>query len=483
MRAPLPIIAAVLMTALPACLSFAQAASADPALAQETPETKEHKDARMQWWREARFGMFIHWGIYSVPAGVYQGKDIPSLGEWIMNNGNIPVADYAKFAAQFNPTKFDSDKFVAIAKNAGMKYIVITSKHHDGFAMFKSADPFNVVDATPFHRDIIRELDDAARKAGLRFGVYYSQSQDWHHPGGFAYGRNGRKNGDHWDPAQDGSFDAYLNAVAIPQARELLTNYPLDVLWWDTPGNITKEEATKLHDLLKLQPNIITNNRLMNTKTPGAFQGDTETPEQRIPATGYADGRDFETCMTINGTWGFKSTDHDWKSSETLIRNLIDIASKGGNYLLNVGPTAEGEIPPESVERLADIGKWLAVNGEAIYGTGPNPFPAAPAPPVSAPATTRRGRTPPVVWDWRATTKPGKIYLHIMQWPTDGHWKLPPINGEIKTAYLLSDPAHAQLHTTVTGFGGTRLRTLVDLPKVAPDPIATVICLEVQNAQ
>ncbi|MEJ2648181.1 MAG: alpha-L-fucosidase, partial [Sedimentisphaerales bacterium] len=206
-------------------------------------ETREQRDVRMKWWREARFGMFIHWGVYSVPAGVYQGRNISGIGEWIMNNASIPVAEYRKYVEQFNPTQFNADDFVKLAKDAGMKYIVITSKHHDGFAMFNSADPFNIVDATPFERDVIKELSEAARKQDIRFGVYYSQVQDWNHAGGYAYGRSGRQNGQHWDPAQDGSFDEYIRKVAIPQVKELLTNYHLDVFWWDTPGSITAAQA------------------------------------------------------------------------------------------------------------------------------------------------------------------------------------------------------------------------------------------------
>jgi alpha-L-fucosidase len=464
-----------------AAWSPAAARAADPTTA--PAETKEQKDARMAWWRDARFGMFIHWGIYSVPAGVYNGRNIPSIGEWIMNNASIPVADYAKFATQFNPVQFNADTFVATAKAAGMKYIVITAKHHDGFAMFKSADPYNIVDATPFKRDVIKELSVAARKWGLHFGVYYSQSQDWHHPGGYAYGGTGtgRTNGAHWDPAQNGSFDDYVNSVAIPQVRELLTNIQPDVLWWDTPGDITLDEATRLHDLLKLQPNIITNNRLMNTKTPGAFIGDTETPEQTIPANGYPGGRDWESCMTINDTWGYKSTDANFKSPQTLIRNLVDCASKGGNYLLNVGPTAEGIIPQPEVDRLAAMGKWLAVNGEAIYGTGPNPFPArSPATTTTAPARGR-GRGPataPVVWDWRATTKPGKVYITIFQWPADGIFTIPAPETAPAKVYLLSDPTRAPLPI---GARSTQRAIDIFLPKTAPDPIASVICLELAN--
>jgi alpha-L-fucosidase len=442
-------------------------------------ETKEQRDARMKWWREARFGMFIHWGVYSVPAGVYQGRNISGIGEWIMNNASIPVDEYRKYVEQFNPTQFNADDFIKLAKDAGMKYMVITSKHHDGFAMFKSSDPFNIVDATPFKRDVIKELSEACKKQGIRFGVYYSQVQDWNHTGGYAIGRDGRRDAQHWDPVQEGSFDEYLQKVAIPQVKELLTNYNLDIFWWDTPGPITAAQAKPLHDLLALQPGIITNNRLASS-----YPGDTETPEQRIPATGYPDGRDWETCMTINGTWGYKSTDTNFKSTETLLRNLIDIASKGGNYLLNVGPTAEGLIPQPEIERLLEMGKWLKVNGEGIYATGPNPFPATPA---AAPSTSRRGsrrgRTP-VVWDWRATSKlsadgSGKIYLHIFQWPSDGKFSVTSsYKTQLVKAYLLVDPETA-LDGSVTTEGDQTTFAL-KLPVKAPDPIASVVCLEVK---
>ncbi|MEY3895427.1 MAG: hypothetical protein RLZZ214_946, partial [Verrucomicrobiota bacterium] len=308
----------------------------------------------MAWWRDAKFGLFIHWGLYAVPAGIYDGKPVGGIGEWIMKNAKIPVETYAKYADGFNPTQFDARKWVRMAKDAGMKYIVITSKHHDGFAMFHSkASPYNINDATPFKRDPLKELAEACKEEGMKLGFYYSQCQDWHHPGG---GVSGDK---HWDPAQDGSFDEYLDKVAIPQVKEILTNYgPVCVLWWDTPNKMmTPERSAKLNELLKLQPGIIHNNRL-----GGGFKGDTETPEQHIPATGYP-GRDWEACMTLNDTWGFKSTDHNWKSTKTLLQNLIDIASKGGNYLLNVGPTAEGVVPEESVERLAEVGRWMKING------------------------------------------------------------------------------------------------------------------------
>ena len=318
----------------------------------------------MKWFREARFGMFIHWGVYSVPAGTYKGQRIGGIGEWIMNTGKIPMADYQAYAKEFNPTNFNAEQWVQIAKNAGMKYIVITSKHHDGFAMFHSkVSDWNIYNATPFKRDPLKELAAACKKNGIRLGFYYSQAQDWNHPGGAAAGG-------HWDKGQDGDMSEYVKNIAVPQMKEILTNYgPVACLWWDTPVGITKGMADDLIATLKLQPGIIHNNRL-----GGGYKGDTETPEQFIPATGYPGGRDWETCMTMNDTWGYKSYDQNWKSSETIIRNLIDIASKGGNYLLNVGPTNMGEIPGPSQDRLKVVGDWMKQNSKAIYATSASPF-------------------------------------------------------------------------------------------------------------
>jgi len=223
-----------------ACCSSLPAAEETPAKetpTRETPtrETPVQRDARMKWWREARFGMFIHWGVYSVPAGTYNGKEIGGIGEWIMNSGKIPTAEYQKYAKEFNPVKFNADEWVKTAKEAGMKYIVITSKHHDGFAMFDSkASDWNIVKASPFGRDPLKELGAACQKNGIKLGFYYSQAQDWNNPGGAAAGG-------HWDKAQDGSMDKYIEKVAVPQVKEILTNYgPIAVLWWDTPCDMTK---------------------------------------------------------------------------------------------------------------------------------------------------------------------------------------------------------------------------------------------------
>jgi len=436
-------------------------------------QTTLTKDQRMQWWREARFGMFIHWGVYSVPAGTWSGRQIGSIGEWIMNNAKIPVAVYQSMAKQFNPVKYDPDAWVKMAKDAGMKYIVITSKHHDGFALFESkASKWNVVDATAYGKDLLKPLAEACKKYGLKLGFYYSQAQDWNNSGG-AVSRKLTKAGwpnpdsviidaytkehnGHWDPAQEKkTFAEYIDDVAVPQVKEILTNYgDIAVLWWDTPTNMTDDAAAKLQSLLSLQPKIITNDRL---KRPN-FPGDHKTPEQRIPNLADLDGTDWETCMTMNGTWGYKSYDHNYKSPETLIRNLIDIASKGGNFLLNVGPTDLGEFPQESVDLLARMGQWMKVNGEAVYGTKASPW---------------------GLFDWgrctkKETNKGTALYFSVFNWPADGKLSIPGLKNGVSSAVLLA--TGTKLRTSGSGLGLTIL-----LPSKAPDPIASVIKVEVRG--
>lgn len=412
-------------------------------------ESKEQRDARMKWWREARFGMFIHWGVYAVPAGTYHGSQIKSIGEWIMNRAKIPCSEYQSYASQFNPVKYDADEWVRLAKEAGMKYIVITSKHHDGFALFGSkASKWNVVDSTPYGKDLLAPLAAACRKHGLKLGFYYSQAQDWNNGGSASGGK--------WDKDQVRSMDEYIEQIAAPQVREILTQYgefPA-VLWWDTPTDMNPERAEQLLPLLRLKPGIIHNNRL-----GGGYKGDTETPEQHIPATGYKD-RDWETCMTMNDTWGFKSYDDNWKPVATLIRNLVDIASKGGNYLLNVGPTAEGLIPGPSVERLKTVGAWMKVNGEAIYATSASPFKAIPW-----------GRCTKKVCGDEAT-----LYLHIFDWPKDGKLVVPGLKNTAQAAYLLADPTKTALATAPSEDG-----LVVTVPATAPDTISSVVVLKVKG--
>lgn len=431
------------------------------------------KDKRMEWWREARFGMFIHWGVYAQWAGVYHGhRQAHGGAEWIMNRCKIPVAEYQQRAKEFNPVKYDPDAWVRMAKDAGMKYIVITAKHHDGFALFDTkASKWNVVDATAYGKDLLKPLAAACRKYGMKLGFYYSQAQDWNNPGGAASRklmREGWPNPDsakidaytlahngHWDPVQETrSFDQYIDQVAVTEVKDLLSNYgDIAVLWWDTPTNMTDEAALKLQALLKLQPGIITNDRL---KRPN-FPGDTKTPEQKIPTQSQLDGKDWETCMTMNGSWGYKSWDHNWKSAETLIHNLVDIASKGGNYLLNVGPEGDGTIPQESIDRLKAIGAWMKVNHEAIYATKASPV---------AP------------FDWgRCTSVKSKnnttLYFSVFNWPADGKLVVPGLKNKIVSAKLLAGGnVKAQLIN-----GGIQL----NVPAKAIDPIATVIKVVVKG--
>jgi alpha-L-fucosidase len=440
-------------------------------------ETPVQNRARMKWFREARFGMFIHWGLYAIPAGRWNGEKVPGIGEWIMNAATVPVADYRALAPKFNPTRFSAADIVGLAKSAGMKYIVITSKHHDGFAMFDSkADPFNIVQATPFKRDPLKELAAECRNQGIKLGFYHSQDQDWTAPGGAALPHlaDTIKNDEHkpptyhWDPAQNGAFPEYLHSKAIPQIRELLTNYgefPA-ILWFDTPTpDMTPELAGEIVAILNDHPKLVWNNRL-----GGGYSGDTETPEQYIPPQGFP-GRDWESCMTMNDTWGYKQDDTNFKSTETLLRNLIDIASKGGNYLLNIGPMATGEVPAPEVARLQEMGKWLAVNGESIYATQPTLF-GAEAGSLSTTEKDKSGNPKfEPSWKWRSTTGVDKIYIHLFEWP-GATFHLDKASRDVTGAHLLADKARTPLKITKRGDG-----LEVELPAQAPDPIATVLVL------
>jgi alpha-L-fucosidase len=431
-------------------------------------ESKEARDKRMQWWREARFGMFIHWGPYSVLGGVYNGNQQRKGGaEWIMNRCKIPVAEYQKYAATFNPVRYDPEAWVLLAKQAGMKYIIITAKHHDGFAMFKSnASTFNIADFTPYGKDVLDALARACRKHNMKLGFYYSQAQDWNNPGGSVdrkVASEGWLNPDsaridaftaankgHWDPAQlTRTMDEYMEQVAIPQVRELMTNYgEVAVFWWDTPTNMTDEFATKLQALLKLQPNIITNDRL---KRPN-FSGDTGTPEQKIPGQDELDGKDWETCMTMGSSWGYKSFDTKWKTPEILIRNLCDIASKGGNYLLNIGPDALGQIPQQSIDVLKAVGAWMKSNNEAIYATKASPIGLLPW-----------GRCTQKVENGNTI-----LYFSVFEWPADGKLVIAGVTQSATSAILLADGSFLK-----TKSGNYGLEIVV--PANAPDRIASVI--------
>jgi alpha-L-fucosidase len=355
---------------------------------------------------------------------------------------------------------------VRTAKDAGMKYIVITSKHHDGFAMFNSTvSDYDIVDRTPYKKDVLKALSEEAKKQGVRFCVYYS-IMDWHHPSQYidAPGKDPTA-GNHMNKMKDGQKAAYVTYMKA-ELKEVITQYDPGVLWFDGEWNDwwTEADGQDLYAYVRgLKPDIIINNRVGKgrkgmeglSKTDQVYSGDFGTPEQQIPANGLP-GVDWESCMTMNDTWGYKSYDNNWKSAQTLIRNIVDIASKGGNYLLNVGPTAEGLIPPPSVERLGAIGKWMSTNSEAIYGTSASPF--------STQLTFGR-----------ATSKPGRLYLHVFEWPADGKLHVPKIGATVGRTYLLAQRGKP-LSVTPTADGFT-----IALPPQAPDPDASVIAMELSK--
>ena len=405
--------------------------------------------SRMQWWTDARFGMFIHWGIYSVPAHA----------EWYMNEGHIPRDRYAEYAKQFDPTNFNADQWAKIARAAGVKYLVITSKHHDGFCMFNTkATTYNVVDATPWRTDPLKLLSAACERQGIKFCVYYS-IMDWHSPDQEAA---------HPDPEHPtynptsfvpGQKEAYIEYMKT-ELEELITQYHPAVLWFDGQwmNGWTDQDGQELYRYLRaLDPKVIINNRIKGA-------GDYETPEQRIPPDGLP-GHDWETCMTINNSWGYNAGDEHWKSPETLLHNLIDIASKGGNYLLNVGPTSSGVIPQPEVERLLQMGEWLKVNGQAIYGSSASPF---------------KEQLPWGRCTKKATAYGTKLYLHVWDWPKDGKLVVPGLKNKIAKAYFLKPNWigwHQRLKTSNDSAGAT-----ISVPTDAPNKISTTVVLEIKGA-
>jgi alpha-L-fucosidase len=423
-----------------------------------TTEAPAARDARMAWWRDARFGMFIHWGLYAIPAGEWNGKEYPGAGEWLMNHAKIRPADYTPLRDRFDPVEFDAKRWVAIAKAAGMRYIVITSKHHDGFCLWDSRLTEWDVASTPFRRDILKELAVACRDAGIRLCFYHS-IMDWTHPDYLP-----RRP---WDdrPADPSSFPRYKEYMKGQLAELLSGEYgDVGILWFDGEWENTwsHEDGAEIDDFVRsLKPDLIVNNRvdvgregMQGMTRGGKYRGDYGTPEQEIPATGFP-GVDWETCMTMNGSWGFHRKDVNWKGDETLVRMLVDIASKGGNFLLNVGPDELGRIPEASVERLAAMGRWLEVNGEAIYGTGPSVFPKL---------------------DWgRCTTRSDgvhRLYLIVFDWPQDGKLLLPGLLDQPTSVGLLASPGRSLAVRTV-GAG-----VEIEVPAVAPDPVASVITVD-----
>ena len=417
------------------------------------------REKRLEWFREAKYGLFIHWGLYAIPAGEWNGKRSPGLGEWVMLRSRVPVKQYEQLASRFNPVKFNADEWVKVAKDAGMKYIVITSKHHDGFALFKSnASKYNVVDATPFKRDVLKELADACARAGIRLGFYYSQSQDWHEPNGA---------GNDWDFSADDKkdYDQYLRGKAEPQIRELLTGYgKVALIWFDTPRMMTGDRPHRFTRIVReLQPDTLIDGRL-------GVEGDyASTGDNVIPPN--VSGEAWEVPATINHTWGFRKDDTDWKAPGQIAFKLVDIVSKGGNYLLNVGPTAEGVIPQVSQDILRTVGRWLQTNGEAVYGANPTPFGEELGEPSAKGFKDVRGDQ--LIYQqiqWRVTTKPGKLYITFFDEPR-APFAIPAMKNRITKAYRLADKAAVDIKTE-------NGRTYLTLERPIFDPMATVVVVE-----
>lgn len=420
-----------------------------------TQEPQEQKDKRMKWWAEAKFGLFIHWGLYAIPAGKWGDKN--HYGEWIRHEAQIPLEEYEKLLQKFNPTEFNAEEWVKLAKKAGMKYIVITSKHHDGFCLFNSKYTDWDVMSTPFKRDILKELSEACKKEDITLCFYYS-IMDWHHPD-YLPRRDWEKD---IRPENGADFNRYIEYMKN-QVKELIQNYgPLGVLWFDGQWEKTWtfEKGYDLYNYVRsLQPNIIVNNRVhSNNKEKEDTKifplGDFATPEQTIPDKDIPKGY-WETCMTMNKHWGYNEADKMYKPTKVLIQMLIDIASKGGNFLLNVGPMANGKFPPEAITRLNEIGEWMSINGDSIYGTLRSPFEKP-------------------TWG-RFTVKylPEKTILYVHIFKFDPETKIVvPVNSKPNKAYLLKDKSIK----VTTKIKDKNLH--VTLPKITPDPYATVIALE-----
>jgi alpha-L-fucosidase len=395
--------------------------------AQEKP-TPEYSDAyarlmqRTQWWRDARFGMFIHFGAYAVAA----------RGEWVKSNERLTTEQYQQYVDVFNPVDFDAKKWAKLAKAAGMKYAVLTAKHHDGFCMFDSKLTDYKVSTRFGGRDIVREFLDAFRAEGLKVGLYYSLI-DWHHPDYPNVGNHPQRDDKEY-AKRNFNWDNYLKYMH-GQVEELVKDYgKLDIMWFDYSFDEYSGEKWKARELLdmvhKYQPDIIVDNRLNQnegTKTTGRMiskYGDFETPEQGIPDEAivdkYGNGIPWETCLTINNNWGYFEGDKDWKSPQMIVHALVNCVSKNGNLLLNVGPDGRGNIPAESVRFLTEVGKWMDKNSESIYGCG------------------LAGLNKP---DWGRYTRKGDVlYAHWM-YPVIGHINVKGITDKTPRAYLLSTGA------------------------------------------
>ncbi|GAA3651524.1 alpha-L-fucosidase [Flavivirga jejuensis] len=410
------------------------------------------KNGKGKFFDESNFGMFIHWGLFSNLGGVWNNKTYYGIGEWIMNPrmAGIPVEDYKQIAKDFNPTEFDAKKIAQLAKDAGMKYIIITSKHHEGFAMFDSkVSDFDIVDATPFGRDPMHELSNACHELGLGFGFYYSHNQDWTTPGG-TRGPKLDKNG------KTASFKDYFYNKCKPQVKEICTNYgDIDFVWFDTPGDMKKKYVVELAAMVReLQPKAMMCSRVGYGLGDYASVGDMEVPTKRIQGL-------WETCDTNNDSWSYAWYDNNFKSPKVIISRLVETVARGGSYLFNVGPNNMGTVPEIGAEFLRESGKWLQKYPQVVYDAGPSP------------------------WDYKlpwgdVTTKENSMYLAVSEWPTDGKLYLPGLKTDIQSAKLLNPEGKSKSIT----FKQEKDKWVVfDIPYRAPEKLISIIELKFKDGK
>ena len=427
-----------------------------------TASMRNH-DQRTQWWREAKFGMFIHWGIYSLPGGEWKGKKVSGYAEHLMRKEKISRNEYLDLAHQFNPVKFNAEEWILNAKKAGMKYFIITAKHHDGFAMYDSkVSDFSIARQTSFKRDPMAELAMAAKKHGIKFGFYYSHAFDWEqpdapgndweykNPGGDLNLYGGR---DWYDLHPDLLEKAkkYVDEKAIPQIRELLKKYHPDILWFDTPQKLPLSENIRiLKSIREIDSNVVVNGRLVRFADSnfGDYKNTADRPAEFYPVTG-----DWEAIPTTNESYGYHKFDSSHKPVSHFIRVLASAASRGGNLLMNIGPKGDGAFDDKDLTILSGIGKWMQKYGESIYGTGASPLP---------------------VQSWGVSTlKENKLYLHVFNWPVDGKLYVGGLISPPKKAYLLTDTSK-----TYPLKSGSSADFYIVVPEKAPDSINSVVILE-----
>ncbi|HEV3417384.1 MAG TPA: alpha-L-fucosidase [Pirellulales bacterium] len=431
-------------------------------------EALKGRDQRLQWWREARFGCFIHWGVYAGPAGEWEGKNAGGYAEHLMRHARIPLAEYkAKVVSVFDPEQFDAAEWVRLIKGAGMKYVIITSKHHDGFAMWPSdVNKYNLRDATKFSRDPMRELSAECRRNGIRFGFYYSHAFDWEDPNApgndWDYqnpgGDKGLFGGKNWFDEHPEILDRvrkYVDGKAIPELQELIAKYHPDIFWFDTPSKLPFSEQLRIVEAVrKASPDVVINGRAARGvgRNFGDYLDTSDRPAELRPTAG-----DWECIPTTNESYGYHKLDHSHKPVGYFIQLLAKAAAKGGNVLLNIGPMGTGRIAPEDQAILRGIGAWMAVNGESIYATE---------------------RTPLERQAWGESTRKGNtLYLHVIDWPADGRLVVGGLQSDVASAYLLSDPWKTALKTERLG----DYDTVVHVPSQAPDASDSVLVLQISG--